>query len=150
MSDPRNTVKFKGARSERETFIIDNSTITYDATKVGGSAVVGRAVTLSGNGTVALAADGDSILGRLEQVYVDLKAVVTTDGYVELPAGQSATVTAGKKIVGALGASSAKGFIRNVVSAGASPSQTEVNEIAAARHTIIDAATTTAVVVLLS
>ena len=42
MSDPRNTVNFTGIRNERETFIIDNSTITYDVTKTGGSAAVGR------------------------------------------------------------------------------------------------------------
>lgn len=149
MADNRNVVKYKGVRAERETFIIDNSTITFDATKAGGSAVVGRAVTLSGNGTVALTVDGDTVLGRLVQVFADNKASVQVSGYCELPGGNGATVTAGSKIVGALGAASAKGYIKNCGSAGASPSQAEVNAILAARHQIIDAATATKVVVLL-
>ena len=44
---PRNAVTLVGIGYEAETFLIDNSTITYDVTKTNGSASVGLAVTFS-------------------------------------------------------------------------------------------------------
>jgi hypothetical protein len=61
MADPRNTIDWEGLGKEAEPFIIDASTITYDATQVLGSAQVGLAVTLSAAKTVALTADGDAV-----------------------------------------------------------------------------------------
>lgn len=142
MADPRNQVRFDEIGAERATFIIDNSTIVYDITKAGGSVSVGLAVTLSGNDTVALAADGDRIVGKLILVESDNKATVQTDGYVELPAGNGATVTRGLAIVGALGASSAKGYIRNAAPGTAA-------ELVRMRGMIQNVADTTAVLVKL-
>lgn len=141
MADPRNTVTFDGlGEYEAQTYLIDNSTITYDVTKANGSAMVGLAVTESTNKTVALTADGDAVVGRLIKVEADLKAVVQTGEFVKFPGGLSATLTLGTKIVGALGASSAKGYVRSAASGTAA----ELNKGIGA---IRDATDTTAVIV---
>lgn len=142
MADPRNAVSLIGIGYEAETFLIDNSTITYSATVTGGSASVGLAVTFSADDTVALTADGNAVVGKLVKVEADNKAVVQTGGYLTLPGGASASLTRGKKIVGALGAASAKGYIREVATATAA-------ELGVARGFITNAGTTTAVVVRL-
>lgn len=146
MADPRITPGYDGARRDGMTFIIDDNTITYDATKAGGSAQVGLAVTLSANKTIALAADADPILGKLESVEWDKRATVIEGpgAYVTLPGGNSATLTVGTRIVGALNPSSAKGYIRSC-----SASEATAVEAQKARHTIIDSGTATAVVVRL-
>lgn len=141
MSDPRAGTSFEGIGYEAETFAIDNSTITYSATTANGSAQVGLAVTESAAKTVALAADGEMIVGKLIKVESDGYCVVQTGGHVTLPGGTGASLTRGKKIVGAL-LSSAKGYIREVATATAA-------ELGIARGSIVDATTTTAVVVRL-
>lgn len=143
MANPR-TMDNTGAREAGITYKIDDSTITYDVTKTGGSAAVGLAVTFSTNDTVALCADADVVVGKLAQVNADKTCTVIDQGFVTLPAGNGATVTAGSKIVGALGAASAKGYIRNT-----SASEATAVEAQKARHMITNAATTTAVVVRL-
>lgn len=137
MADPRNAVAFDGIGYEAQTFLIDDSTITYSATAANGSASVGLAVTLSTHSTVALAADGEFILGKLISVDSDDKAVVQTGGFMTLPGGTSATLTPGLKIVGDL-LVAAKGYIRVVAT-----------EDTVSRGFIVDSSTTTAVVVKL-
>jgi len=141
MADPRNAVAFEGIGYEAQTFLIDNSTITYSATVANGSAKVGLAVAFSASKTVELAGDGEEIVGKLISVESDNKAVVQTGGYMTLPAGTGATLTPGKKIVGDL-LVSAEGYIREVATATAA-------ELGVARGMIVDAGTTTAVVVKL-
>jgi len=141
MADPRNSVAFEGIGYEAQTFLIDNSTITYSATVANGSAKVGLAVAFSASKTVELAGDGEEIVGKLISVESDNKAVVQTGGYMTLPAGTGATLTPGKKIVGDL-LVSAEGYIREVATATAA-------ELGVARGMIVDAGTTTAVVVKL-
>ena len=142
MANPRNTVAFDGIGAVYATFLIDNSTIVYDATKANGAAatMIGQAVSLSAAATVQLASDAEAIVGKLIKVEADNKATVQVRGFMTLPGGASATLTRGLKIVGALGAASAKGFIRIAASATAA-------EIVAGIGQIIDASTTTAVVV---
>lgn len=142
MANPRNVTDYEGIDGVYATYAIDNSTITYDSTKVGGAAatMIGMAVTESGAGIVALAADGDAIVGKLDLVEADGKARVQTGGYMKLPGGASASLTRLLKIVGALGAGSAKGYIREAASGTAA----EINK---GRGQIIDAADTTAVLV---
>lgn len=140
MADPRNAVAFEGIGAVYQTFKTDNSTIVYDATKAGGSAQVGLAVTLSADGTVALTADGDAVTGKLILVESDNKANVQVRGGMSLAAGASASVTRGKKVVGALGASSARGYIREVATGTAA-------ELGKARGEILDNSDTTSVVV---
>ena len=82
------------------------------------------------------------MLGKLISVSADNKAVVQTRGFCTLPGGDGATLTEGKKIVGDLGAASAKGYIRDVATGTAA-------ELGVATGSIIDADTTTAVVVKL-
>jgi hypothetical protein len=138
----RTNVSNIGVVGAYRTYKIDASTIIYDASKAGGSAQVGLAVTFSAANTVALAADGDAVIGKLILVESDDKANVMTHGTMTLPGGASATLTLGAKIVGALGASSAKGYIRSAASATAA-------ELVKARGFIDNAATATAVVVTL-
>lgn len=142
MANPRKRIKHEGVGELFETFLIDNSTITYDATKDGGSSQVGLAVTFSADDTVALCADGDFVLGKLILVEADGTCTVQTKGGVTLGAGNGATVTAGQQIVGALQVSSAKGYIRNAASGTAA-------ELVKQNGRIYNAATSTAVVVML-
>lgn len=143
----RNQVAYEGIRYDAITKKIDNSTITFDATKANGSAAVGLAVTIV-PGTVdavALVADGDRVLGKLLKVEADGFCTVQDTGFVSLPAGSGATVTPGQPVVGDLGASSAKGYIRDAVAIGSSFAQAELVERSKARGVIHNAETTTSV-----
>jgi hypothetical protein len=142
MANPRKKILHEGVNQLFETFLIDNSTITYDATKDGGSSQVGLAVTFSANDTVALTQDSDFVLGKLMVVESDGTCTVQTKGGCTLPAGNAATVTAGSTVVGALGAASAKGFVRNTNSAVAA-------ELMKQNGRIYDASTTTALDIML-
>ncbi len=142
MADPRNTVSFEGIGELRATFLIDDSTITYSATETNGSSKVGLAVALSASKTIETAGDGEEVLGKLLSVESDGKAVVQVAGFMSLPGGNGAALTPGKAIVGALNASSAEGYIREVATATAA-------ELGRCNGMIIDAGTTTAVVVRL-
>ena len=128
MSD-RSDVRFDEIGAIYATFKGDGSTITYDSTKVGGSSQVGLAATFSADNTVALTADGNAVVGKVSQVYSDGFVRVQIGGYMTLPAGDSATVTRGKAIVGDLGASSAKGYIRDVDTATAAELGVAVGQI---------------------
>lgn len=143
MADPRLSVNFDGIKPVKVTYKSDNSTIIYSATEDNGSAVVGRAVTLTAGTakTVELVADGEAVEGKLLEVLKDNYCVVQVGGYMQLPGGTSATLTRGKKIVGDL-LSAAEGYIREV--AEGTPA-----ELAVARGRIIDPTTTTAIDVIL-
>ncbi len=145
MPDPRKVLGFQDIDPEYVTFKYDN-TITYSASAAGGSTSVGLALTMASNGTVALAAANDMVIGKLIAVESDGFCSVQTEGFMTLPAGNGSTVTVGTKIVGALGAASAKGYIQTVAAA-ATPTAAEVNNINKARGFIVDNSTTTAVVV---
>lgn len=142
MTSGRNQVDYTDIRYDGLTVKIDNSTITFDATQPGGAAatMIGKAVTWSADDTVALVADGEYVLGKLIKVNADLTATVQKWGMATFPAGASASVTRGKKIVGALGPSSAKGYIREVATATAA-------ELGRQRGEIVNTADTAAVVV---
>ena len=142
MADPRLDTSIEGVGAVYAPFLIDDSTITYDATEDGGSAQVGLAVALSAAETIELAGDGEEIVGKLVKVESDNVATVQIAGGMTLPAGTSASLTVGKKIVGDLGAESAEGYIREVNTAQAA-------ELGVARGMICDNDTTTAVWVLL-
>lgn len=139
MADPRSAISFQGLGYNAYTFATD-STISYDATLAGGSAQVGLAVVVNGAGQVGLVADGEAVFGKVIKVESDDFATIQVDGVCEFPKGSSATVTAGKRVVGALGASSAKGYVRNA---------TTGDELNAGDTMILDASVTTAVVVSL-
>lgn len=143
MSDPREVVRHDNNHAKYESYAIDNSTITYDGTVAGGSSVVGRAVTLSGDDTVALAGDGEVVHGKLILVEVGNRCTVQIGGFCELPAGDGATVTVGTKILGDLNASSAKGFIQSAPETTAA----DAVKVAKTRGLIVNNNTTTAVVV---
>lgn len=141
LTNPRNTVKFDEIDSDdKATFLYDNSTITYSATAANGSAAVGLAVKFSAADTVALATDGSAVIGKLLAVEPDGKCLVQYGGYVTLPGGNGATLTRGKKIVGAVDGSSNPGYIREVATGTAA-------ELGVARGYIQNAADTAAVLV---
>lgn len=142
--DPRAAVSYGEIDACYVTFLIDNSTITYDATKARGAAttMLDKAVTFSADGTMALAADGDAVTGRLDAVEWDNTCRVQVEGFMQFPGGNGASLTLGKKIVGALNASSAKGYIREVATATAA-------ELGKARGFIVESGTATAVWVML-
>ena len=142
MADPRLAVSLDGVDAKYESFLADGVTITYSATSEGGSAVVGRAVNFSAAATVQLAADASAVIGKLIRVESDGVCVVQTGGYMTLPGGVGAALTLSKKIVGAASAAPANGYIREVNTAAAA-------ELGLARGFIVDAGTTTAVVVKL-
>ncbi len=142
MANPRNTVSFVGVDPTILTFKIDNSTITFSSTATGGSSQVNLAVSMSADDTVALTADGDAVIGKLLLVSADNKCTVQIGGGMTLPGGASATLTRGSAIVGALGASSARGYIRTAASGTAA-------ELIKCRGMIFNNADTTAVVVYL-
>lgn len=114
MADPRKAVVWS-AVGDYITVKADGSTITYSATAAYGCADVGKAVTLSTDDTAALAGDGEAVLGRLEKVGPDGYCTVKWRGDVKLPAGTSATIDLGSRIVGDL-LVSAKGYIQSAAS----------------------------------
>lgn len=136
MADPRAAVNHIWGY-EADTYPHDN-TIVYSATVDGGSAQVGLAVTIESNNLVSLVGDGEYVLGKLVKVESDGLCVVQTGGQMELPGGDSATLTAGLKIVGDLGAAAAEGYIQAVST-----------QHTVSRGAIIDSSTATAVVVRL-
>ena len=142
MADPRLAVAYDGIGAVFASFKIDNSTIVYSATENGGAATIGRAVNLSAADTIQLAGDGEAVLGKLIKVESDNTAVVQIAGAMTLPAGNGASLTLGKKIVGAASAAPANGYIREVATATAA-------ELGLCRGLILDAGTTTAVEVYL-
>lgn len=141
LTNPRNTTAFDEIDAQSVTYLIDNSTITYDGTLANGAAatMIGKAVSFSAARTVQLASDAEPVVGKLISVESDNKANVQIDGFMELPGGASAGLTLGCTIVGALGAASAKGYVRVSVA----------SESPKARGCIVDASVTTAVIVCL-
>lgn len=142
LSDPRNAVNNAESGARRVTYFIDNATIVYDATQPGGAAatMIGKAVMLSAADTVALTSDGAAVEGKLILVESDNKCSVQVAGNMTLPGGAAAALTLGKRIVGAVGAAAARGYIREVATATAA-------ELGVARGRIVNAGTTTAVVI---
>lgn len=150
MADNRAVVSHIGNHAGYETYKIDNSEITYDATKTGGSASVGLAVALTSDDTVDLAGDGEVIHGKLISVEEDGFCTVQVRGFCTFPGGTSATLTVGTKIVGDL-LVSAKGYVQTLSeTVSGSPTQAEVQnafKAAKTRGIIINNDVATAVVV---
>lgn len=138
MADPRLSPKFEQIDATYMTFKYDNSTILYDATKTGGSAGFGLAVLVSAAATVALVAADDRVAGKLWRVEADGSCQVQIGGACTLPQGSAVTTTPGKSFAGALGAASAKGFIKELALAGATYVQAEANNAQKARGIILD------------
>ena len=139
MTDPRAITMLPGVQEGFATFEYDTSSV-YNVTLPGGSAQIGLAVSLTGNATVGLAVDGSQVEGVLVKVADDGFCTVQNLGFCVMPAGNAASLTVGKRIVGAVNASSAGGYIREVNTATAA-------ELGRCAHTIVDPSTTTAVVV---
>lgn len=135
MADPRNAVNHL-AKYRAMTYPHDD-TIVYSAAEENGSAQVGLAVTIESDNLISLVGSGEQVEGKLIKVESDGFCVVQVEGEMTLPGGTSATLTAGLKIVGDL-LVSAEGYI-----------QAASTEHTLSRGTIIDASTTTAVVVRL-
>lgn len=139
MADPRKTTAYDDILPINLTLAIDDVTITYDATQLGGSAQVGLAVNFSDDGEVQLAGDGEHVAGVLLKVEADDFATVQVGGVCKFKGGTSATLTPGTMIVGDL-LSSAEGYIQTAAAATGS--------IGIAHGMIIDATDTGNVYVL--
>ena len=95
------------------TFQGDGTTIKYDITKPNRSEAVGKAFKINADGKGELVEDGDEIDGKVISVDDDHKFTAAyMFGGLTLPLGENATVARGDKIVGALGASNAKGHVK--------------------------------------
>lgn len=142
MADPRAATDLQGIGIRVATYAIDGVTIVYDGTKANGAptTMIGKAVMLSAAKTVALTSDGAAVEGKLINVASDGFAAVQVGGYCDLPGGAAAALTLGKTIVGAVGAAAARGYIRETGTATAA-------ELGVGRGRIVDAGTTTAVMV---
>ena len=91
----------------------DGSTIKYDITKKNRSDAVGKAFKINADGKGELVADGDEIEGKVIDVEDDHKFTAAyMFGGLRFPLGDAQTVSKGDRIVGALGASSAKGHVK--------------------------------------
>lgn len=142
MSDPRaaNSFELGPYPHQIATFAHDN-TIVYDADEDDGSAQVGLAVSIESSNVVTLAGSGENVLGKLLSVDADGFCSVQHSGFMTLPGGASATLTAGLKIVGDLGpygGGTDEGYIQAVST-----------EDTVSRGMILDSSTQTAVKVLL-
>lgn len=133
MSSVRNIVSFQDLYVQTATFKY-NADFTYSNSAVNGSTATGLAVKMVADQQVGLTTDASHVLGKLLFVHDDVFCTVQTGGYAFMPVGNAATVTAGTKIVGALGAASAKGYVRSVAAA-------TLAEVAVARGVIVDSST---------
>lgn len=150
MADPRATTTNRIGTEPRRplTFKIDNSDITYSATAPGGSAVVGRAVMVSGAGIVRLTGAGSGVLGKLLQVEADGYCTVECGSVVTLPKGDNA-IAVNDKIVGDT-LSSARGYIRGCVEPTGSYVEGTAEDSSRGSHRVLDVTTATAIEVMLS
>lgn len=81
-------IQHRDCRYAEQIFTIDNYTITYAGATNGVAAHVwGHAVTFAGPNQVALANHGQTIIGKLLEVFADLTARVQVGGYADFPAG---------------------------------------------------------------
>ena len=104
------------------TFQGDGDTIKYDKSKPNRSDAVGKAFKLNDDGKGELVADGDEITGKVIAVDDDHKFTgAYMFGGLRLPLGDGETVARGNKLVGALGASSAKGHVKAAPAIGTAP-----------------------------
>ena len=107
---------------ETDTFQGDGETIKYDATKRNRSDAVGKAFFINADGKGELCGDGVEIDGIVLQVASDDKFTgAHLFGGLFFLIGKDQTVSKGDKIVGALGPSNAKGYIKSAPAITALP-----------------------------
>lgn len=137
--------EWEGIGVIRATYpVASNVRIPYDRTVDGNSSAKGLCVHVSANGVVDTVAAGERIHGVIERVEEDPSgtnvATVAIRGIVTVKAGDNG-LTVGKSIMGDT-LSSAEGYATDV-------DPTTLSEVAQQRGTVIDATTSTAVLVLL-
>ena len=131
----------------------DGTTIVYDKDAENRSTAVGKAYFINANGNAELVGDGDKIDGKVIAVTDD--NMITGShmfGGLTFPLGDSVTVARGNSLVGALGASNAKGHVKPAPSATAHTDiaagdvntdakiATEINTVGANVDSVIDPA----------
>ena len=118
------------------TFQGDGDTIKYDITKPNRSDAVGKAFKINADGEGELVGNNDEIDGKVIAVDDDHKFTAAyMFGGLTLPLGTSATVARGDKVVGALGAESAKGHVKGApaINAGETTTATLAAAVVAAQ-----------------
>ena len=152
MADARTTgTHRRGANPERVlTFKIDGSDIVFDATAQHGSAVagIGRAVSMSANGTVRLTGAGEAVVGELLSVEPGGVCSVRVEGVCQLRKGDGA-VSFGTRIVGDV-LSTVRGYIRSAGAPGAAYAEAAADDSSVSRGMVLDASDAANVEVLLS
>lgn len=105
------------------TFQGDGVTIKYDITKPNRSDAVGKAFKINADGKAELVGDGEEFDGKVIDGVNDKHQFTGAYmfGGLRLPLGEGATVTRGDKLVGALGPSNAKGYVKAAPAIPASP-----------------------------
>jgi hypothetical protein len=143
MANPRAVLVHDDIGYRAITMKIDGATITYDATKKGGSASVGLAVGAKAATaqTVELVTTNQAVLGKLDKVEPDGFCTVQIEGQCYLPGATSQALANGGKFVGGL-LVAARGYIKE-------PDTTSAATLLPARHEVLDAATATAISVML-
>ena len=110
-------IDFSDILARNVTAFADNSTITVATA----AACIGLAVTISADDTIALAADGQPVIGKLLKVEADLACTVQVRGFATLPGGTGATLTRGRRLCGAL-LVAAPGYVRTIATGTAAES----------------------------
>jgi hypothetical protein len=126
----------------------DGSTIKYDITKKNRSDAVGKAFKINADSKGELVADGDEIEGKVIDVEDDHKFTAAyMFGGLRFPLGDAQTVSKGDRIVGALGAASAKGHVKaastvaantDLAAVSGAPTEAEHNAVRTAINDIYD------------
>lgn len=102
------------------SFTADGTTISYDKNAINRSTAVGKMFKINTDGKAELVSDGDEILGIVLAVDSDdMMTGAHIFAGLRLPIGKNATIARGDKIVGAVGASNAKGYVRSTTPATA-------------------------------
>lgn len=148
----RNAIDYSetGTASPRIGGWADGTTITFDKTKAGGSTAVGKAASLvtGTQDTYKLAADGEIIVGRIEEVEFDGAMSVRHSGFMELPADAGAVPARGSKVVGALSGGN-PGYVRAAAAPSGAYVQATATDSARGRGVVWNNAVAAAVVVKL-
>jgi hypothetical protein len=143
----RDEQSYDGLDFHASTYKADGSgDIVFDATKDGGSAVVGKAVMLTGDGLIRLTADGVRVLGQLHRVESDGMCSVQDEGFIDPPGGEAATLTQGAPFVGALLVGGLRGGVRAIGASGAAYAEAAADDTQNGRGQIVNNANTAKVV----
>lgn len=92
-------IRYGAATYEAHSGLKDAVNAARDWNDDGRDAVIGKAVTITGDGEAGYGSDGDQLLGKIHQYEFDEKVTVQDAGYTELPGVSGNLPTAGDFVV---------------------------------------------------